>query len=358
MPDAELAKALVNFIRLGCNLADEQVFITARPGKLPQGSQFSEVIREALDRAQIAILLLTPSYYESRFCLAEAGAVWVQKKRHIPMLVPPVDYHDLEGVQLGEQAAKIDSSSDLDEMRDEIHEETGAAIRTGAWNEHKEDFLNLWTQEFDGKIASAKSVSFPDYEVLRKQLERVERDKADLTDANDRLRDFSRKLETQNQSLRLQPFEEAPPAPVLEQEEHVQYQAEVEGAIELAARKTSVLPPIAVEALFQFFHSGHPLTVGGESDRFPVETARRYEEEGYLSLVEDQEQAVTPRREHPDVGAAESALEQVRELVFDGVSFNSQAVAGDWAKPLLKEKYGISDPTFELRPAWEALGFL
>jgi hypothetical protein len=177
MPDIELAKALVNFIRLGCNLSEEQqVFITARPSTLPQGSQFGEVIREALDKADIAILLLTPSYYESHFCLAEAGAVWVQEKPRIPLVVPPVDYHDLEGVQLGEQAAKIDSSTALDEMRDQIRDVVGTGVATGTWNEHKTDFLNLWTTGFDGQVPLATAVPFSDLEGLQSKVERLERE--------------------------------------------------------------------------------------------------------------------------------------------------------------------------------------
>jgi len=356
-PDEELAKALVDFIRLGCNLAEEQVFITARPGKLPKGSQFTEVIREALDGAAMAILLLTPSYYESRFCLAEAGSVWVQQKLHIPMLVPPVDYHDLEGVQLGEQAAKIDSSTDLDEMRDQIHEVTGKTVPTGSWNEQKERFLDRWAIEFDGKVSPPRSVPFEEHSRVLDRAEQAERDSMDLRSVNERLRDHARKLETQNESLRMSATD-APAAPVLEEDEHARYLKEIETSIELAATKMHELPSIAAEALFQFFHSGDPLTVGGPSDLFPIETARKFEEQGYLSLVEDQAQAVTPRREQPIVAVAESALEQVREIVFSGASFNSRARASDWAKPILKEKYGVDDPTFELRPVWEALGFL
>ncbi|MGN6202037.1 MAG: toll/interleukin-1 receptor domain-containing protein, partial [Solirubrobacterales bacterium] len=122
VPDAGLANALVNFLRLGCDLSEGQIFVTARPGALPIGIQFVDAIRETLDDAAMAVLLLTPSYYESRFCLAEAGAVWVQQKVHVPLVVPPIDYHDLEGVQLGEQALKINSSSALDQLRDLISE--------------------------------------------------------------------------------------------------------------------------------------------------------------------------------------------------------------------------------------------
>lgn len=118
------------------------------------------------------------------------------------------------------------------------------------------------------------------------------------------------------------------------------------------------LPAIAREALFQYFHNGQPLTVGGSLDRFSVEDAIRAEEDGYLSWVEDVEQTVTARQAHPHIGMAVDALQRTRNLAFGGVSWESRAQAAPWAKALLREEYGIEDAEFELRPVWVQLGFI
>lgn len=118
------------------------------------------------------------------------------------------------------------------------------------------------------------------------------------------------------------------------------------------------LPPIVREALFQYFHSAQPLTVGGTLDRFAVEEAVRREEEGYLAWIEDVEQTVSARQAHPRVGAAASALRRVRSLAFGGVSWEPRAQAAPWARSLLRDEYGIDDPEFELRPVWVQLGFI
>jgi hypothetical protein len=356
-PDTDLANAFINFLRLGCDLRERQVFSTARPGALPPGIQFVEAIREALDTADMAVLLLTPSYYESRFCLAEAGATWVQNKAHIPVLVPPINYHDLEGVQLGEQAVKIDSSSDLDDVRDSIRDVLGVSVPTGAWNSHKEDFLNLWAARFDGAIAPARSVPAPEYEEVVGVRDALQKESSDLTQDRDRLRKFTRELATQNEQLRAR-VPEAPAAPQMEGDETAQAIAEAESAIEVAQNHLKELPDIVRESLFQYYHDGRPVTVGGLTDRFATDTARVNVEQGYLSWVEDEPQTVTPRHQQPQVDNAESALRSVRDIVFSGQSFESRSEAADWIRPLLKDKYGIQDPTFELRPVWQALGFL
>lgn len=151
---------------------------------------------------------------------------------------------------------------------------------------------------------------------------------------------------------------EPPEAPELKGDETAELLQEAESAIENAKGKVGPLPDIVREALFQHFHSGNPLTVGGMEDRFTLDVAQRNVELGYLAWVEDEQQLVTIRRSNPDIDEALGALKWVREVVFEGVSYEGEAKAQNWAKPLLKNRFGITDPTFELRPVWEALGFL
>src|SRR4051812_32026846 len=93
--DKGLADAVVSLLRLGCNLGDEQVFYTARPGTLVPGRSFTQAIRSALESSVMSIHLLTPAYYRSKFCLAELGAVWAAGGERIPFVVPPLTVADL-----------------------------------------------------------------------------------------------------------------------------------------------------------------------------------------------------------------------------------------------------------------------
>jgi len=129
-------------------------------------------------------------------------------------------------------------------------------------------------------------------------------------------------------------------------------------AIADAREAMSVLPEIARETIFQYLRTKAPLTVGGEGDRFAIDVAIRAEEAGYINWVEDEDQMITPRAAHPRVGAALSALQDVRAVVFGGDSMTSRARAAPWAQLLLHDEYGIDDAEFELRPLWVQLGFL
>ena len=357
VPDAGLANALVNFLRLGCDLAEKQVFMTDRPGTLPPGTDFSEAIREALDGSDMAILLLTPSYYDSAFCLAEAGAVWVQKKVHVPLLVPPNDFADLEGVQLGKQAERIDSPSDLDEIRDLIAEVTGQKVSTGSWNRHKEEFLNRWTVEFEESVQRPELVPMADLREVQGDKEELSRRVSDLEDENRRIAEFTRKLRNQNQQLR-ELVPEPPEPPELEGDENAEFVNEALNVIRFAKEKVAALPPVVREALFLHFHDAQPLSVSPFDNPRQLELAREAVEVGYLKWEEDDDRLVTIRREQPEVEDAVQALYAVREVVFAGETYEHRARAGEWIRPVLKEQFGITDPTFELRPAWENFGFL
>jgi hypothetical protein len=356
--DVQFADAFVDFIRLGCNLAEEQVFCTARPGSLDEGVSFAEAIRGALQSAAMSVLLLTPAYYESTFCTAELGAVWIDAKPHVPVLVPPVDYASLDGVQLGEQALKLDRPRDLDELRDRVREAFGVEVPTAQWNRQRDAFLTTWDTELKEGIARPSAVPAERHTLVKEQLASVTREMEEVREARARLERFGRELRTQNEQLREQ-VSNAPSSPTLDEtDETTRAIGEAKAAIEVARRHMQDLPPIVREALFQQYHDARPLTVGGYSDTFSTDVARQNVEQGYLTWIEDSEQMVTPRTDQPTVDDADSSLRSLRETVFEGVSWDSRAEAPTWIRPLLKDAFGIADPTFELRPTWEALELL
>jgi len=228
-PDVKLAKAFANFVQLGADLKTEQVFITARPSTLPKGTPFVEAIRAGLDGATLAVLLLTPSYYQSQFCLAELGALWITQKHRVPIVVPPIDYADLDGVQLGEQAIRISSATGLDEMRDAITAALKSQVPTALWNEHKAEFLNRWDTEFADAIPEAELVPAEELIELEQRLADQTTELEDLRQKAIRLTDYSKNLAAQNAELRSR-VDDAPPPPELEGHEDAQYIAEAETA--------------------------------------------------------------------------------------------------------------------------------
>lgn len=187
-------------------------------------------------------------------------------------------------------------------------------------------------------------------------LEAVTRELTNVEQERERLRVLLRELQSQNEELRSKILD-PPPRPVLDADGDSEFDDAL-AAVDAAAAAMSKLPDIAREALFQRHRSGAALTVGGMNDDFTVDQAKTFEEQGYVSWVEDESQQVTARRNNPRVSAADDALRRVREVAFEADYGASRAEAPLRIRPWLKDTYGIEDPTFELRPTWEKLGFL
>lgn len=60
------------------------------------GSDFHSAIKESLYDAEIVFLMLSKNYYNSSYCLQEAGAAWILDKKLIPILMG-ITYDKMEG---------------------------------------------------------------------------------------------------------------------------------------------------------------------------------------------------------------------------------------------------------------------
>lgn len=119
--DLEELTSFMEFLRLGMGISREDIFCTSSSGALPTGQPFIERIREALCSSQQVLCFLTPNYLQSKFCLAEMGAAWIQTNKIIPLLVSPLDFSDLKDTPLsGLQALKREERGDLLQLYDEL----------------------------------------------------------------------------------------------------------------------------------------------------------------------------------------------------------------------------------------------
>lgn len=102
--DATFVNFFVDTILVGgIGIPAEQIFNTSAPtSPIRSGSNFSPDIRLAIQSARVVIALITPTYFERPFAMAELGAAWATD-RIVPVLVPPVDFTMLEGVLDGVQ---------------------------------------------------------------------------------------------------------------------------------------------------------------------------------------------------------------------------------------------------------------
>jgi hypothetical protein len=141
--DKELADALVDLLETGTALKSADVFCSSLEGLgIPSGKDFITYIREQIQHPECVILLLTPNYFSSTFCLCELGASWAMAHNSLPLLVPPLKYEDVKGVLAATQIEKIDSSEDLSKFATQLCDHLNlASINLPRWETKKKKFL-------------------------------------------------------------------------------------------------------------------------------------------------------------------------------------------------------------------------
>lgn len=169
--DAELVRAVVELLRLGCDVPRERIICTSIPGMgVPQGEPFTAWIRDRVRSAGLIVAVITPAYYDSVFCCCELGAWWALEKPLLPLLVPPLGYGDLQAVLTGIQAALITERAHLDSFHDEVRRTLFLGPgSTATWSDLRDRFLSELEGMLD-RVASSPKVPREALEAVREQL--------------------------------------------------------------------------------------------------------------------------------------------------------------------------------------------
>jgi len=121
--DKRLAKLLVDFLKEAIGVPASAIFCSSVKGhRIPLGEDFNTYIKQQIQRPKLVILLMTPAYMESSFCLMELGAAWAQSSMNIAIVVPPIDYDTVTKTLGLKQAWKITDKSGLIDLRNVVRE--------------------------------------------------------------------------------------------------------------------------------------------------------------------------------------------------------------------------------------------
>jgi len=138
--DVFFVEELVDFLEL-VGLPKESIFCTSLAGYgIDLGENFLDTIRDELQNDTLVLFVLTQNFYSSPVCLCEMGAVWVQTKDHIPIIVPPFDFSDIKGVIPLTEGFKLNDALKLNLFKTKIESVFGlqSAMPQSSW-ERKRD---------------------------------------------------------------------------------------------------------------------------------------------------------------------------------------------------------------------------
>ncbi len=145
--DREIAIAFVDLIILGgIGVPIDQVFCVSTDGtKIKSGKDWRDDIKDSLTSAKIIILIITPNYKESEFCLCEMGAAWMTSAQVLPLIVEPINYKTVGVIQEPNQVEKLLEEQGLDRIKDIIQEELripSTIAKSDRWTNKKKEFIS------------------------------------------------------------------------------------------------------------------------------------------------------------------------------------------------------------------------
>lgn len=169
--DKELVEAFVTLLQTGLDISRNQIFCSSIEGmKIRPGKSFVEFIRGELSGADYVIMLVTPAYYESAFCMCELGGSWLQAKDAYPILVKPITYDNLKAVLHGVQCGKIEDAQDLNQLNDCLNEIGIGKPSAARWELRRDIFLGE-LPALVVKLQQRTVIPVADYEKLNEKYE-------------------------------------------------------------------------------------------------------------------------------------------------------------------------------------------
>ncbi len=118
--DKDIADMLVDFL-CGAGISKEYIFCSSLPGN-DVGEQISSEIKVALHNSTIGVVILSGDYYESAYCLNEAGILWYcDNIEVIPIGLPEINPGNMKGFLSNDyKLRRLDSDDDIAYIYDTI----------------------------------------------------------------------------------------------------------------------------------------------------------------------------------------------------------------------------------------------
>lgn len=140
--DKEIVQELISLIE-GMGVKSKQIFCSSFDGYgIQLGVNWLDAVKNELTEETLVLFVLTTNFYNSNMCQCELGAVWVNTLKHIPILVPPLVYDDLEYILRNQQSMTINKEENLSSLYEEIINWFDLEqLRPNIWKNKSDKFL-------------------------------------------------------------------------------------------------------------------------------------------------------------------------------------------------------------------------
>lgn len=123
--DKAIADMLVDFFA-GTGIPRNSVFCSSLPGN-DINERISDEVKAALKNSAVNIAILSLDYYQSAYCLNEAGVLWYRDVPVVPIALPEIDSKNMYGFLNSEyKLRRLDSDTDVSYIFDTVREAVSA----------------------------------------------------------------------------------------------------------------------------------------------------------------------------------------------------------------------------------------
>ena len=301
--DIPLVSEFVELLISGVGVPSSDIFCSSLNGHgVPPGDDFIDFIKDEIVNTGAVILLLTKNYYESTFCVCEMGASWALAQDLYPILVPPMQYSDVNTVLRNKRLTKVDDRGDLTVFRDHLGDSLGLSpTRNARWEARRDTFVGQLPDLLE-QIPKPQSVDRDEYDALQEKYAEAQEMIKELGSEKKRLKNLVKDIRSaDSESERTEVVRQS----IDEWDEFSTLLSQVKAEID-------DLPPIVREALFYHFRE-RDLNINSFNQQQLNEAARRAERKEYLIEYDNGQFAVN--RKDPKIEKAIHCLLDLKSFL-------------------------------------------
>lgn len=126
--DSDFASMILDFL-VACGIPRDKIFCSSLPGN-DVDEQISPEVKQRLKEATIIVLLLSKSYYESAYCINEAGVAWyLDDVIAIPFGLPEINHSDMVGFLNSDyKLRRLENEEDISYLYDQAQERLNVKV--------------------------------------------------------------------------------------------------------------------------------------------------------------------------------------------------------------------------------------